>query len=51
MAKDFLEVFPTLHIAEPLRDLLGLVKVEKVSSSRDRSRISIFLNSSRLINK
>ena len=33
MAKDFLEVFPTLHIAEPLRDLLGLVKVEKVSSS------------------
>ena len=51
MAKDFLEVFPTLHIAEPLRDLLGLVKVEKVSSSRDRSRIRIFLNSSRLIHK
>ena len=51
MAKDFLQVSPTLHIAEPLRDLLGLVKVEKVSSSRDRSRIRIFLNSSRLIHK
>ena len=42
MAKDFLEVFPTLNIAQPLKDLLALVQVEKVSSSRDRSRIRIY---------
>ena len=51
MAKDFLEVFPTLNIAQPLKDLLALVQVEKVSSSRDRSRIRIYLNSTRLIHK
>lgn len=29
MAKCFLEVFPTLKIAEPLKELLGLVQVER----------------------
>ena len=37
MAKCFLEVFPTLNIAEPLKELLGLVQVEKVTTTRDRS--------------
>ena len=31
MAKNFLEVFPTLNIAESLKELLGLVQVEKVT--------------------
>ena len=28
MAKNFLEVFPSLNIAEPLRELLALTEVE-----------------------
>ena len=41
MAKNFLEVFPTLNIAEPLKELLGLVQVDRVSASRDRSSLRI----------
>ena len=37
MAKGFLEVFPTLNIAEPLKELLALAEVEKVTSAKDRS--------------
>ena len=51
MAKCFLEVFPTLNIAEPLKELLGLVQVEKVTTTRDRSSIRIYLKSPRLIHK
>lgn len=51
MAKCFLEVFPTLKIAEPLKELLGLVQVEKVTTTRDRSSIRIYLKSPRLIHK
>ena len=51
MAKCFLEVFPTLNIAEPLKELLGLVQVEKVTTTRDRSSIRIYLKSARLIHK
>ena len=51
MAKNFLEVFPGLTIAEPLKELLGLAQVEKVTSARDRSSIRIYLKSSRLIHK
>lgn len=51
MAKNFLEVFPTLNIAEPLKELLGLVQVDRVSASRDRSSLRIYLRSPRLIHK
>ena len=51
MAKNFLEVFPTLNIAESLKELLGLVQVEKVTTTRDRSSIRIYLKSARLIHK
>ena len=51
MIKNFLEVFPTLNIAESLKELLGLVQVEKVTTTRDRSSIRIYLKSSRLIHK
>jgi len=51
MVKNFLEVFPTLNIAEPLRELLGLVQVEKVTATRDKSSIRIYIKSPRLIHK
>ena len=51
MAKCFLEVFPTLNIAESLKELLGLAQVEKVTTTRDRSSIRIYLKSPRLIHK
>ena len=51
MAKNFLEVFPTLNIAESLKELLGLAQVEKVTTTRDRSSIRIYLKSARLIHK
>ncbi len=51
MSKRFLEVFPSLHITEELRELLNLVEVEKVTLGRDRSSIRIYLMSPRLIHK
>ena len=51
MAKNFLEVFPSLNIAEPLRELLALTEVEKVTSTRDRSSIRVYVKSPRLIHK
>ncbi len=51
MTKQFLEVFPGLHITEELRELLNLVEVEKVTLGRDRSSIRIYINSPRLIHK
>ena len=51
MAKGFLEVFPTLNIAEPLKELLALAEVEKVTSAKDRSSIRVYMRSARLINK
>lgn len=49
--KTFLEVFPGLRLAEQMQELLGLVEVEKVSMSRDRSSIRIYFVSPRLIHK
>lgn len=51
MAKGFLEVFPGLHITDELRELLNLVEVEKVTSTRDRSSIRVYIVSPRLIHK
>lgn len=51
MSKNFLDVFPSLHITEELRELLNLVEVEKVTLGRDRSSIRIYLMSPRLIHK
>lgn len=51
MSKSFLEVFPALNITEDLRELLNLVEVEKVASTRDRSSIRIYIVSPRLIHK
>ncbi len=51
MSKMFLEVFPDLHIASELQELLKLVEVERVSAARDRSFLRIYINSPRLIHK
>ena len=41
MAKGFLEVFPDLHMTTEMEELLKLVDVERVSSTRDRRKISM----------
>lgn len=41
--KAFLEVFPGLHITDQMRELLNLVEVERVSMSRDRSSIRVYI--------
>ena len=46
-----MKVFPGLHIADELRELLNLVMVEKVSMTKDRSSIRIYIVSPRLIHK
>ncbi len=51
MSRRFLDVFPDLVIAEELRELLKLAEVERVSSTRDRSMLRIYLASPRLIHK
>ena len=51
MAKGFLEVFPDLHMTTDMEELLKLVDVERVSSTRDRSSIRIYIVSQRLIHK
>ena len=49
--KAFLEVFPGLHMTEQMQELLNLVKVERVSMTRDRSSIRVYIESPRLIHK
>ena len=51
MEKPFLEVFPGLHIADELKELLKLVVVEKVAMTKDRSSIRVYIRSPRLIHK
>ena len=49
--KAFLEVFPGLHMTEQMQELLNLVNVDRVSMSRDRSSIRVYIESPRLIHK
>ena len=49
--KEFLDVFPGLHMTDQMQELLSLVGVERVSMPRDRSSLRIYLNSPRLIHK
>ena len=51
MAKGFLEVFPGLTMEKEFEELLKLAKVPRVTSTRDRSSIRIYINSKRLIHK
>ena len=51
MAKKFLDVFAELLVTDELKELLNLVVVEKVTTTRDRSSIRIYITSPRLIHK
>ena len=51
MSKNFLEVFPDLHIASEMEDLLKLVEVERVSATKNRSALRIYIVSPRLIHR
>ena len=47
--RTFLEVFPTLTVTDHLRGLLEMVQVERVSINRDRTRITVYIESPRLM--
>ena len=51
MAKTFFEVFPTLDVESDIRQLLGNVQIEKVSTNRAKDVYRIYLYSTRLIPK
>ena len=49
--KAFLEVFPGLHMTDQMQELLTLVSVDRVSMTRDRSSLRVYIISPRLIDK
>ncbi len=51
MTKPFFEVFPTLKIDGPLHDRLEQAYVERVSASRRRDFLHVYLFSKRLLQK
>ncbi len=51
MEKPFWEVFPELKTDSNLKELLNRVMVEKVTISKDRSSLHIYLKSPRIISK
>ena len=51
MTKPFFEVFPTLKIDNPLHDRLAVADVERVSATKNKDSMRIYLFSTRLILK
>ncbi|MCI9072131.1 MAG: PolC-type DNA polymerase III [Lachnospiraceae bacterium] len=51
MAKPFFEVFPTLQLHGAVRDILEQASVEKISATRRKDFLRIYLQSGRLIMK
>ena len=51
MTKAFLEVFPTLQLPAKLRQLLEEVQVLRISSTKQRDFLRIYIESRRLIEK
>lgn len=51
MAKKFFEVFPTLKLEKSLQDLFGQVLVEKVSATKRKDFIRVYISCDRLIQK
>ena len=49
--KPFFEVFPTLQIKGTLHDKLEQTEVERISATKQRDRLSVYLFSTRLILK
>ncbi len=51
MAKSFFEVFPTLDVSEEIRQMLGGVQIERISTNRAKDLYRIYLTGERLIPK
>ena len=51
MAKPFFEVFPTLQLNGKVHDILEQTSVEKISATKRKDFLRIYLQSSRLIMK
>ena len=51
MTRRFEEVFPPLELEQSFLDLLGQVRVEKVTSNRAKNFIRVYLVSGKLIHK
>ena len=51
MAKPFFEVFPTLQLSGKVRDILEQASVEKISATKRKDFLRIYLCSDRLIMK
>ena len=49
MTRRFEEVFPPLELEQSFLDLLGQVRVEKVTSNRAKNFIRVYLVSGKLI--
>ncbi len=51
MSKPFFEVFPTLKLNKPLQDIMEQTEVEKITSTRSKEYLRVYLFSPRLIYK
>ena len=51
MAKGFMEVFPGLKLSADIRDIFAQTEVERVSTTRNKDILKIYLESFRLIQK
>ena len=51
MGKPFFEVFPSLKLDNKVRDIMGQTTVEKVTATKRKDFLRIYVNSSRLIYK
>ena len=51
MAKPFFEVFPTLQLSGSVHDIMEQTTVEKISTTKRKDYLRIYLRSSRLIMK
>lgn len=51
MSKPFFEVFPNLQLHTDIHDLMGQTEVERVSATKRRDFLRVYLKSTRLIHK
>ena len=51
MSKPFFEVFPNLQLHTDIHDLMGQTEVERVSATKRRDCLRVYLKSNRLIQK
>ena len=51
MGKPFFEVFPSLSLDKRIHDIMEQTSVEKVSATKSRDFLRVYLHSTRLIQK